>query len=282
MRPIEQQRRKPMKSWSVHWTPIDQAKSVSTVASHNDQPEGKIKMRRRTPVSLIFAAVFFLFAARQDVQAKTVNFKKTFSGSGTSTAEAEANSLKFKGTFSGSGPSVPLDTDVDSCTTTGGVTVCTDLSGITSGAGMQSGGIEAGDFTFQIVGETDAVAGTGCLLAPTAIQSCTLGSVTNACEYQYMGGSKATRFSSTGDILASTLTSGTSCIDFSNGTGTTIQLPFDVTGSQTFNLTGGSGKFASATGTSTSNFTGQILSADFQGHAFAWVQGSDEGTVVKP
>ena len=196
-------------------------------------------------------------------------------------AEAAGQSLKFKGTFSGSSANIPLDIDVDSCTTTGGVTVCTDMSALGSLAGKQSGGIEAGHFTFQGVSETDAVAGTGCLLSPTQ-QSCTLGSVTNACEYQYVGGSGATRFSSTGDILTSTLTSGTLCIDYSNGTGTTIQLPFNVTGSDTSNLTGGSGKFAGATGTSTSQFNGQVLSADFQGHAFSWSQGSYEGTVVKP
>jgi hypothetical protein len=197
-------------------------------------------------------------------------------------AVAAGNSLNFKGTFSGSTASIPLDIDVDSCTTTGGVTVCTDLSGLATNGGKQSGGIEAGDFTGQGVTEIDAVAGTGCLLSPTAIQSCTLGSVTNACEYQYVGGSSATRFSSTGDISTQTLTSGTLCIDFSNGTGTTIQLPFDFAGSETYNLTGGSGKFAGATGTSTSQFTGQVLSADFQGHAFSWSQGSYQGTAIKP
>src|SRR5260370_20118583 len=86
-------------------------------------------------------------------------------------AEAAGNSLKFKGTFSGSGANIPLDIDVDSCTTTGGVTVCTDISALGSSAGKQSGGIEAGDFTVQGVSEIDAVAGTGCLLAPTAIKS---------------------------------------------------------------------------------------------------------------
>jgi hypothetical protein len=96
-------------------------------------------------------------------------------------AVAAGTSLNFKGTFSGSGPNIPLDIDLDSCTTTGGVTVCTDLSALGSSAGKQSGGIEAGDFTSQDVTEIVPVAGTGCLLAPTQ-KSCTLGSVTNACE----------------------------------------------------------------------------------------------------
>jgi len=197
-------------------------------------------------------------------------------------AVAAGNSLNFKGTSSGSTTNIPLDIDLDSCTTTGAGTVCTDMSGLATSGGKQSGGIEAGDFTSQGVAEAVAVAGTGCLLSPTQ-KSCTLGSVTNACEYQIVGGSLAVRFSSTGDISAQTLTSGTECIDYSNGTGTTIQLPFDFAGSETWNLTGGSGKFTGATGTYTAQFTGQTLSADFQGHAFGWFQSSYQGTAtVKP
>jgi hypothetical protein len=101
----------------------------------------------------------------------------------------------------GSGLRIPLDIDVRSCQRRVGVTVCAELSGFGSAAGKQLGG--------------------------TVIQNCPMGSVTNPCKYQYVGGSDAQRFTNTGEIYTSTLTSGTLYVDFSNGTGTIVQLPFD-------------------------------------------------------
>jgi hypothetical protein len=61
--------------------------------------------------------------------------------------QAAGQSLEFRGSDSGTVVSVPLDIDADSCTTTVGVTTCTDLSAYGNTAGKQSGGIEAGEFT---------------------------------------------------------------------------------------------------------------------------------------
>jgi len=158
------------------------------------------------------------------------------------------------------------------------VTICADLSSLGTFAGKQSGGIEAGELTGQSVNETEPVPGTGCLIAPAAIQSCTIGSVTNACKYQQVaGGTRATRFSSTGDIETSKLISATLCVDYSSG-----KLPFNFIFSSSLAITGGSGGFTGATGTYTETGTGQLLSIDPQGHNFGWLQGSYTGTIEKP
>jgi len=163
--------------------------------------------------------------------------------------------------------------------------ICTDLSGLGTFAGKQSGGIEAGEFTGQGVNAAEPVPGTGCLFAPTTIQSCTIGSVTNACEFRFVpGGTLAFRFSSTGDIETLKRISGTQCVDVSGGTGTLPpKLPFNVITSASLAITGGSGKFAGATGTLTETQTaGQILSIDLQDHSFGWFQISYTGTINKP
>src|SRR5215469_2567430 len=85
--------------------------------------------------------------------------------------EAAGQSLDFKGSDSGTSVTVPFDFDADSCTTTGGMTICRDSSSLFTGAGKQSGGIEAGEWTGQALNEFVPVQGTGCLIAPTAIKS---------------------------------------------------------------------------------------------------------------
>jgi hypothetical protein len=187
------------------------------------------------------------------------------------TVEAVGAPLNFHGTLSGSGASVTMDIDNDACGTS---FICTELSSFSSFAGTQTGGIEAGAFTGQNVSEADPVPGTGCLFDPTHVQGCTLGTVTNACKFQFVGGAAAVRFSSTGDIVATKLVSGTECVDVSHG------LPFNVAGSVTSDITGGSGPFAAASGTVRDRFKGQILTNDFNGHNFAWVKDSFTGTIT--
>jgi hypothetical protein len=209
----------------------------------------------RITLLVIFAVVMLLSLASQRV-------------------EAAGKSLKFKSTFSGTSVSTALDLDGDSCT--GTPPVCTDLSDLLTFAGKQSGGIEVGQFTGQGVSEIDPVSGTGCLIAPGAIKSCTLGAVTNACEFQKVGvESIVVRYSSSGDILTGIVPSGggTACIDFSTG---------NFAGSDSGSLTGGSGKFAGVTGTFTTSFNGQTLSSDPQGHSFGWFQATLKGTMIKP
>jgi hypothetical protein len=201
---------------------------------------------------VVFAVAVFSFLAARTVQAGT--------------------SHPFHGTLSGSGASITMDIDNDACGTS---FICTELSGFNTEAGTVIGGIEPGPFTGQDVSEVDPVPGTGCFFDPTHIQACTLGTVTNACKFQFVGGAGVARTSSTGDILTSKLVSGTECLDVSHG------LPFNFAGSTTGTLTGGSGAFAGATGTLHNRFSGQVLTDDFNGHGFAWFQASFSGT-IKP
>ena len=178
---------------------------------------------------------------------------------------------EFKSTFSGTFVTTAFDLDSDSCA--GTPPVCTDLSFVDTIAGKTSGG---GQFTGQSVVELDPVSGTGCAFAPTAIKSCTLGTVTNACEFQSVGvGSEADRYSSTGDILTGIIPPGGETLCFDSSTG-------NHAGSATGSITGGSGKFAGVTGTFTESFNGKTLSSDPQGHSFGWFQAQLTGTVTGP
>jgi hypothetical protein len=161
-----------------------------------------------------------------------------------------------------------MDIDDDACGTS---FICTELSSFNSFAGTQTGGIEPGPFTGQSVNEADPVPGTGCLFDPAHVQGCTLGTVTNACKFQFVGGAGASRNSSTGDIETTKLVSGGFCVDVSHG------LPFNFAGSDTAAITGGSGMFAGASGTIHEKFSGQTLTNDFNGHGFAWFKDSFSG-----
>jgi hypothetical protein len=186
-----------------------------------------------------------------------------------------SKSKSFSGTDSGTGVTVPLDIDNDSCTTTAPF-VCTDLSSYANVAGVSKGGFRPGSFTRQGVSEITGVPGTGCLIDPTTIKSCTLGASTNACEFTFEGGSYASRDDKTGDLLFGFVTPGGSeCIDFST-------TPFNFSGSADVTITGGTGKLAGVTGTLTDTFSGQEMSSDSQGHGFSWFTESFTGTETRP
>jgi hypothetical protein len=208
------------------------------------------------PIVVLSAAVFLLLWGRR--------------------VEAAGQSLEFKGSLSGTTATIPLDLDADSCSTTDGVTICADSSALAAFAGKQAGGIEAGEYTGQAVGEADPVPGTGCLIAPTTIQSCRIGSVTDGCEFQGVAGDAVLRFSRTGDLEILQLTSSTLCGDLSKG------LPANFTFKQSYAITGGTGRFAGATGTFTETGRGQALDEDPQGHEFDWAQASYSGTITAP
>jgi hypothetical protein len=209
---------------------------------------------------------------------------------------AIAGTRKFTSTLSGSFVTVPLDLDNDSCTTVSGITICTDLSSYGNYAGNDTGGgIVAGPFTGQNVGEFSPVAGTGCLIDPTHIQSCTLGTSTDACEYVGEGGSFVNRKSATpssppprGDLAQNLAQNpngdlefgffnpgGTACVDFSS-----FPFKFFISGSGV--ITGGTGKLAGITGSFSGTQTGQDLSVDGQGHDFGWFTATTSGTVTTP
>jgi len=127
----------------------------------------------------------------------------------------------------------------------------------------------------QGVSEAKPTPGTGCSLNPSSQSSCTLGSVTNACQYDYVAGFSANRDDATGDIETFKRASGSLCIDFTSGP------PFKVAGTVTDNITGGTGPFAGATGSITTQVWGEILGMDPEGRGFGWYKGIGEGTISK-
>jgi len=156
----------------------------------------------------------------------------------------------------------------------GGVTTCPDDSFTSIYSGRAIGPF-GGPFTGQNVSEAAPVSGTGCLFAPTTIQSCTLGTVTNACEYQYVnGGSGANVFTATNSVLPYTITGGTLCLD-------TSSFPLHFAGTNTISVSGGTGNFTGVTGSGTVTFTGQTTSADPAGHGFSWDTGTFTETLTK-
>jgi hypothetical protein len=190
---------------------------------------------------------------------------------------AHAGTQKFTSSSSGTTANIPLDLDADSCTTSGGVTVCTDFSVYFTFSSKATGTI-GGDSTDQAVEEYDPVSGSGCNImgALVPIASCTLtGSSETGCEFKSVGSAIVYRANATGDLIFET-ESTTVCDDLSSGP------PFNVTAAANGTITGGTGKFSSATGTFTAAAHGQVLVSDPAGHGFGWFVGSSTGTVTTP
>jgi hypothetical protein len=82
----------------------------------------------------------------------------------------------------------------------------------------------------------------------------------------------------TGSQLFFTATSGKQCIDFS--TSPTPPFPFSL--SKTDTITGGTGEFAGATGTLTTEGRGAVLAVDPSNHVFGWVQIKYEAKINLP
>jgi hypothetical protein len=81
------------------------------------------------------------------------------------------------------------------------------------------------------------------------------------------------RIDSTGDLIFSEQTSGTICFD----PATLIQFF-----SSTFAITGGTGRFEGATGTSESSGTAKTLFEDAAGNFFGEESGTTTGTIITP
>jgi hypothetical protein len=194
-----------------------------------------------------------------------------------STSHAAKSSQKFTISSGGTTVNIPLDLDADSCTTSGGVTFCTDFS-VYFTASLKGTGALGGDSTEQAVEEYDPVSGSGCSIfgSPAPIAGCTLtGGSETGCEFKSVGSALVLRANATGDLLFET-ESTTVCEDLSSGP------PFNVTTAAEGTITGGTGKFSGATGTFTSVAHGQVLLSDPTGHGFGWFEGSSTGTITTP
>jgi hypothetical protein len=190
---------------------------------------------------------------------------------------ANAGTKTFKCSGSGTVVDLPIDPDGDSCfTAANGVTVCTDASGQTDLSGSCSPG---GAFTTKNVVEVDPVPGSGCNIGGTVVPglaSCTLANGgEQGCAFQAVGGAEVDRDKSSGDLLFSTQAQ-TFCWDLSSGP------PFNFTGTFENTISGGTGKNAGATGSSSGTFHGQTLTLDPAFHGLGWVEVNSEGTITTP
>jgi hypothetical protein len=128
----------------------------------------------------------------------------------------------------------------------------------------------AGKFTVQNVDE----------FAPDG-KTCTVpgGTAGAGTEFTLVADVGLMRFTATGDLLFLKSTSGTSCTDFS--TFPTPPFPFILT--ETGIVTGGTGKYSGATGTSTFKVQGAFLSFDATGaRNFGWFEDTAVMTVTVP
>jgi hypothetical protein len=191
---------------------------------------------------------------------------------------ARPETKTVKGTLSGTNIAVPLDLDSDSCfAAANGATICTDSSAYVNEAGKSS---DSCIFTTQGVTEVELVAGTGCNIGGTIVTgfaSCTLsGSSEQGCATHSVGSQLVYQDSSSGDLLFTKGGSGEGCIDLSSAP------PFNIIGSGTETITGGTGKNAGATGTLTIDNHGQQLLLDPAIHGFGWQEETFTGTISRP
>ena len=192
-------------------------------------------------------------------------------------SDARAGTFSFSGTSSGTTANVPIDLDGTNCGPVNGVLTCPADSALGTGGGSMRGFPGSGPNTFQVVIEDVPVAGTGCSIAPSTQQACTIGSASDGCLYSYVpGNSGVTRTTATGDLLIYSYTSGTVCVNFDT------PLPWSLQGQAAAVITGGTGGVANATGSFTGPFQGQILQSDLAGHGLGWFTASFKGTITLP
>jgi hypothetical protein len=177
--------------------------------------------------------------------------------------DAQAKTVSFKSTASGTSTLVLFSFDTPNFT---------NLATQATGSGKFKPG---GEFTIWDIGES----------APDG-KNCTVpGGMANAgTESTLVGDIGVTRIEESGDLLYAHATSSTTCIDFSSGT-----APFPFVGSSSAVITGGTGKYAGATGTTTGSVTGVILSLPGGvsgtgpgGGVFQAFQASSSGTLTTP
>ena len=120
----------------------------------------------------------------------------------------------------------------------------------------------AGPFTRQTVAESK----------PT-ITACTAPDSTAGLQFDLVAADTVTTFN-TGQLYASAVASPTNHECVSNTTGS-------FGGAQTYTVNGGTGKYATATGTVTSTFTGQILTPSGAKGIFGAEQFTSTGSVTK-
>ena len=167
-------------------------------------------------------------------------------GLATTSAQAEER-LSFKATFGGTFVKTQFDTNGD---------------GAPANLNILEGNSNLGQFSLQVLDESVLAGPETC---PNGHPGFSVTLVT---------GSSVFRFRRTGDLLFIRPTSQTTCFDPSTGVG----FFRDAIGQ----VTGGTGRFANATGTLVGEGMSQLLITDPAGNFFAEQHGTIEGTIILP
>ena len=174
--------------------------------------------------------------------------------------KAEARQLPLKGSYSGTFVNTQIDTNSD---------------GGKAALYMVSQKSTLGAFTFQGVDEVTFAGPATCPNGHAGLEFTLLRSVNPAAPTNYVQ-----RSESTGDLLFSEATSETICFDPSTDPSTGITgLQF---GSLTVKITGGTGRFAGATGTIAYEGTAKEFFNDAAGNYFGELSGTFTGTIITP
>jgi hypothetical protein len=186
---------------------------------------------------------------------------------------ADALTKPFSITLGGTVASATLAVDNGPCISSS----CPAPAEITTYNGKNAGGIPNSIYSIsgQTVEDITFVMGTGCLIAPNAIKSCTLNGSTDACEYAVVGGSFSNQQTGTTNLQYGLLnTGGTMCVDYSS-------FPYKFSATYTGTILGGTGSFAGNKGSFTETDTGLYTSVDREGHVFGSFTGTVSGSVTR-
>jgi hypothetical protein len=167
-------------------------------------------------------------------------------GLATTSAQAEEQ-LPFKATFGGTIVKTQFDTNGD---------------GASANLNILEGNSNLGQFSLQVLDESVLAGPETC---PNGHPGFSVTLVT---------GSSVFRFRRTGDLLFVRPMSQTTCFDPSTG----VSFFRDAIGE----VTGGTGRFANATGTLVGEGMSQVLLTDPAGNFFAEQHGTIEGTIILP
>lgn len=165
---------------------------------------------------------------------------------------AQAKELPYKESFSGTFVSTEFDSNGD---------------GVSGALELVEGKSTLGPFTLQGIGEFRNPN------APNPPPPCTLPNGESGFEVVPLPTPIVHRFQSSGDLLFAELSSGSLCFALA-----TTDQSFKVTAT----ITGGTGRFADATGSIEVEGTAKVLGGDAAGHFFGAQSGKATGTIILP
>jgi hypothetical protein len=129
------------------------------------------------------------------------------------------------------------------------------------------------------VNETAYVPGTGCSINAAHVKACTLNGHSDACAFTFEAGSAVANYPDGSLLFTKLAPGGTGCIDF-NAPSFALPFPYVFTSNST--ITGGTVRYAGATGSSAATGVGAVQIDDSAGHSFGWFSDTYTGTITLP